>query len=791
MIVAVIWALVGHWRRNVLQLFTLVAGLALATALWSGVQAINAEAKASYDAAASTLGNGLFDRIVRQGDAPIAQSDYVALRKSGWLVSPVIEGQINGVQLIGIEPLTSPTILFRFEVVGQDTLLTMLGGTNTIFVHPDAADDLDWFGSVIIDPTLAPQTAIADIGHAQAMLGRTGEIDFLLVDPTQPLNQPALDDVAPELYLQTANSGTDIGQLTDSFHLNLTAFGMLSFLVGIFIVHGAIGLVFEQRKPTIRTLRALGVPLGDLLIVMIFELLTIALIAGAIGVVIGYFIAAALLPDVAATLKGLYGAEVNGSLSIRPSWWISGMLVALGGTMVASIGSIWRLTRLPLLAVTQSQAHVLAGGRAAKWQAVFALCLLVLAGILTVVSDSLLEGFTLLGAMLIGAALGLPFLLRVLLSFLEQLSNGSIAKWFWADTRAQLPGLSLALMALLLAMAANVGVSTMVSSFRMTFIGFLDQRLAAEFYVTTNTTDQRDRILALEAATVLPIQSADIQISGQPVEIYGNRDHATYRDNWQFLSALSDPWGQVANEEALIISEQLARRSGLAVGDSVNVGNRDLRVAGIYGDYGNPIGQAIISNLLFKAMFPDISPMRFGIRVAAEQVEEFKQEIEAIGIPDANILNQQSIKQFSLEIFDRTFVVTAALNVLTLAVAGFAMLMSLLTLSNMRVPQLAPAWAIGMTRSQLGQLELLRTLMLAVFTAVMSLPLGLALAWVLLEIVNVAAFGWRLPMSLFPMDYARLGIIALSAATLAASWPALRLARTPPSELLKVFSNER
>ena len=44
----VLWALIGHWRRNPLQLFTVLAGLALATALWSGVQAINAEARASY-----------------------------------------------------------------------------------------------------------------------------------------------------------------------------------------------------------------------------------------------------------------------------------------------------------------------------------------------------------------------------------------------------------------------------------------------------------------------------------------------------------------------------------------------------------------------------------------------------------------------------------------------------------------------------------------------------------------------------------------------------------------------
>jgi len=79
---------------------------------------------------------------------------------------------------------------------------------------------------------------------------------------------------------------------------------------------------------------------------------------------------------------------------------------------------------------------------------------------------------------------------------------------------------------------------------------------------------------------------------------------------------------------------------------------------------------------------------------------------------------------------------------------------------------------------------------LAALTGLVALPLGLALAWLLLAVINVEAFGWRLPMFLFPGDYAVLGGFALLAALLAALWPAWRLARTPPSELLKVFAND-
>jgi putative ABC transport system permease protein len=117
--------------------------------------------------------------------------------------------------------------------------------------------------------------------------------------------------------------------------------------------------------------------------------------------------------------------------------------------------------------------------------------------------------------------------------------------------------------------------------------------------------------------------------------------------------------------------------------------------------------------------------------------------------------------------------------------------MSLLTLAAMRLPQLAPVWALGLTRAQLGRLELARAILLALLTTLLALPLGLALAWVLLAVVNVEAFGWKLPMYLFPGDYLRLAVFALLAAGLAALWPALRLARTPPGDLLRVFANER
>ncbi len=796
---AVLAALVAHWRRNRLQLLTLVIGLALATALWSGVQAINSEARASYDAAASTLGEGNFDQLLPASGGTVSQDRFVALRRAGWLVSPVLEGEMrlggNTVRIVGIEPLTMPTGSSASAAMGRLDLGTFLS-TNTLLTNPTTAERLaeTLANPVVTDPAIAPGTVLADIGTAQTLLDQSGRISRLIVLPDQPAQRADLTEIAPDLILQRADAGTDVGRLTDSFHLNLTAFGFLCFAVGIFIVHGAIGLAVEQRRGMVRTLRALGVPLGRLIALMVAELLLLALVAGAIGIALGYLVAATLLPDVAATIRGLYGADVSGTLQIRPAWWLSGLAMALGGALLASGSAFYRLARMPILANAGGRAWAVAAGRMRRLQLAAAILLLASAGVLALFGSGLVAAFTLLGGLLLGAALALPACLAFILQLGEKAAGSAMAQWFWADTRQQLPGLSLALMALLLAMAANVGVSTMVSSFRLTFVGFLDERLAAELYIDAEAATDRDRLeqfLETRADAVLPILSVDATLAGLPGEIFGARVGYTYRDNWRFLSSAGDAWSAVEDGSAVIVNEQLARRAQLSLGDEITIGDRlTLPIAGIVGDYGNPIGQAILGEALFRATFPAVEPTRYGLRT--DDPEGLARELsETLGIPPARIIDQAAIKRFSLSVFERTFSVTGALNILTLAVAAFAILMSLLTLAIMRLPQMAPVWAMGTTQSRLAAQEVLRTVLLAALTTLLALPLGLALAWVLLAIVNVEAFGWRLPMFLFPAEYARLVVLALVAALLAAAWPAWRLSKLEPAALLRIFANER
>jgi putative ABC transport system permease protein len=809
--------LLSHWRRHPMQLATLLIGLISATALWSGVQALNQQARSSYDRAAAAFGGARTAVLVSRNGATFSQKLFVDLRRAGWPVSPVLEGrlQIGGrsFRLLGIEPVTLPSEVGNAPAIGRTGLQSFVTPPGEMLVSPATLSSLgvpegsalQANGSTLpllrVQAQLVPDVLVVDIGIAQGLLKMPDQVSRLLIGKARGARAPLENVTGDKLRLIEPDAETDLARLTDSFHLNLTAFGLLSFFVGLFIVNSAIGLAFEQRLPMLRTLRACGVSARLLNSVLLVELIALALVAGIVGLVCGYLIAAALLPDVAASLHGLYGAQIPGQLTLKPEWWAAGVAISVLGALAAATASLLKAIRLPVLAAAQPHAWQQAQHRWLILQSAVALAVFAAAAALLWYGDSLLSGFAVLAGLLLGAALGLPAILELVLSLGQRRAHHALAIWFWADSRQQLSGLSLALMALLLALAVNVGVGTMVESFSRTFISWLDGRLAADVYI--NAADDAQAIAIKtwlrerpEVEAILPGGRTETQIDGAPVEIFGLADHATYRDRWPLLQSADKAWIRLRAGDTGFISEQLARRMKLGIGDSIEVpapgGNWTLEVVGIYADYGNPKGQIAVNFAALTRRFPGIPLTRMGLRVAPAAVPALISALQdKFALDSRNLVDQATLKAESTRIFNRTFAVTAALNAFTLGVAGVALLTSLLTLSNSRLPQLAPLWAIGITRRRLAAIELLKTLSVALITTLLALPLGLLVAWCLIAVVNVKAFGWRLPFHVFPLQLLELLGVAMVAALIAALLPVLRLARMQPATLVKIFANER
>ncbi|MGD9544189.1 MAG: ABC transporter permease [Methylocystis sp.] len=813
-------ALASHWRRRPGSLATLVIGLAVAAALWSGVQALNAQARNSYDAAATAISGGGARTLIAARGGLFDQDVFVTLHRAGVDVSPVLEGAARmndkNVRIVGVDPVSLPsrsTLAQRRK--RSDVLEDFFSGPGRGFAAPETLRELGLSEGAQprtergrrLPPLAAlagapPGAIVVDIGVAQRLLDRPGKLSRLLIADDEALDEDRLKRVAGDaLRLVAPDEDSDLDRLTDSFHLNLTAFGFLAFIVGLFIVHAAYGLAFEQRLPTLRTLRALGVAPPHLIAAMAFEIAVLTFVAGGAGVIGGYAIAQALLPDVAKSLESLYGAQISESLTLDARWWLSGLAMAGAGAVLAAASGLTKALRLPALSVARPIAWRAAHHRYLRRQAALAVLALLAAACAYAFGQGLASGFAVIGFSLLAAALILPVGLAGALALGEHFARGPLARWFFADGRLEISGLSLALMALLIALATNIGVGGMVEGFRQTFVRWLDQRLVAEIYFEAATpADARDIEAWARAQpdidAVLPIWRAKTRIGGWPVDIIGMTPHETYAAHFPLVEATPDVWTALHAQDTILVSEQLARRLGLGVGATLDVptSRQDwrARIVGVFPDYGNPKGQLRIDHEALKRSFADASGVHYGLRAAPDATARVIENMQRrFGAKIARIVDQAEVKSLSTDVFERTFAVTTALNTLTLIVSGVALFASLLTLSDMRRARVAPVWALGTTRRELAALEMLRVMAFAAGAAVFATPLGLFMTWCLVAIVNVAAFGWRLPFQMFPAQWLAVFSIALGAAFLAALVPVARLARAAPAELLKVFSDER
>ena len=127
-------------------------------------------------------------------------------------------------------------------------------------------------------------------------------------------------------------------------------------------------------------------------------------------------------------------------------------------------------------------------------------------------------------------------------------------------------------------------------------------------------------------------------------------------------------------------------------------------------------------------------------------MQQAEASLKALGAQPGDWISQAQVRKLSVAIFDRTFAITAAMNLLTMMVAAIALLASLLAILQERLPQFAQWRALGLRQSE--QLLLVATPLLIFCTIVwlLSIPLGALLSWILIDKLNIVSFGWSMPL---------------------------------------------
>jgi putative ABC transport system permease protein len=149
------------------------------------------------------------------------------------------------------------------------------------------------------------------------------------------------------------------------------------------------------------------------------------------------------------------------------------------------------------------------------------------------------------------------------------------------------------------------------------------------------------------------------------------------------------------------------------------------------------------------------------------------------------VSSNRGLRENALVVFDRTFAITVALQLLATVVAFIGIFSTLMSLQLERIREIGVLRATGMTRRQLWRLSLWETGLVGATAGLLAMPTGFVLALILIYIINLRSFGWTLEMRLLPEEFVQAFLVALVAALLAGIYPAWRIGQTQPAAALR------
>lgn len=608
---------------------------------------------------------------------------------------------------------------------------------------------------------------LMDIGAAQDLLARN-TLDYLAVGSLNNERfQRLKQTLPPSLLLSKNQQALDLSQLTDSLHTNLSAMSLLSFAVGLFIVFNAVRFSLWYRQQTLKSLRLMGVELRTLGVVLLLEALLWSVIASGLGLWAGYGVSLQLLPTLGSMMDGLYGAKMNAELLLKPSTILIAWLMTIVGLLFALTWPMWQLSQQSVFQGSQLSSQWQKDLKARRQLLFFGMGLALLAALLYPFINSVISGFVLLGLILFSAAWVLPYLLALGLSLLSQFipAKQPLLRWMISDGWAQLPTLRTAMMALLLALTCNLGVESLISSFRTSFTDWLNQRLTADIYIR----EHRPEIAAVVEQGKQQAWLTDTHIriehparwQQRPTFLRGLEVGAPDTKSLPLAQTIPNAmslWGDTSQSERWVLAnEQVHYLAGVQLGESVVFetpsGTLSYKVAGFFHDYGNANYQFYLPQQQLIKHWPEASNTGIAFWLSSEfeggtdaAMHLAEQALIDNGFSPGDWMTQVRLRSLALGIFERTFTITLAMNTLTLIVAGLALLTSLMAILQERLPQFAGWSALGVSRREQLMVILVPLLLFVLITWSLAVPLGALLSWLLIHELNVMSFGWSMPM---------------------------------------------
>lgn len=836
-----------HLLRHPGQLALSVLGVALGVAVVVAVDlAIQSSREAMRVSTETVAGRATHAVTAAPGGVDEALLAVLRVEAGAWEAAPVVEGIATSpalpgmaLRVLGVDPFSEgpfrPYLAGGGPGVDVSALLTVPGGV--VLSSPTAAEAGVEPGDSLpvrvegrdrrlpvvglLDP--ADRMArlgtrdllVLDVSSAQEILRREGRLDRIdLRVPSGEAGDALLARVAALLPegVRVGERGTRAAALAGmirAFDLNLTALSLLALVFGMFLIYNAMTFSVVQRRELLGGLRALGVTRRELVAGILREAAWIGAAGAVGGVALGAVMGRGLVRMVTRTINDLYFVVSVDGLSVPPAVLLKGMALGLGATLLAALPPALEAAAAPPRVAQLRSAVESAARRAVPRAAASGLVLFGAGGLLLLVpTRALVVSFAALFLVILGMALLTPLgtvaLVGVARPWLAR-GAGVLGTMASRGVVTALSRTAPAVASLVVAVSVTVGLGVMIQSFRGTLTRWLGATLQADVYVSLPSSQASRAEGTLDPAAVDALTShpslagwstyrgVELMDRAGPLRLVALDLHPRGEASFDFLEGGGAAAFTAFREEgAVLVSEPFAYRRGLAMGDTLALpvasGEGRYPVAGVFYDYGSDQGVVMMARAAYDRAFEDDGVTSLGLFLdPGADPDAVVRELTASVPPGQAVVIRTNValRDGSLEVFDRTFRVTAVLRLLAFVVAFVGVLSALMALELERARELGVLRANGLTPGQVWTLVTAQTGLMGAVAGVLSVPVGLVLSWVMIHVVNKRSFGWTLRMDVGPDVLVQAVGLALVGALLAGLYPAWRMSRTSPAAALR------
>jgi putative ABC transport system permease protein len=805
-------------------------GILLGVSMIVAVDLANSSARRAFSLSLETVAGPVTHQVVG-GPTGIPESVYVRMRTELGIrtSAPMVMGRVfiekQQFTLLGIDPFAEDMIGRHLLSAGDRAMSEHLLRDQVVMLTEGVAKSLELElneefvltavgrpHQVILGATFPTSNAaasaglvFADIAVAQELFGRYGYLDRieLMIDEKQA--DLIRDWLPPGLSLEESQVRNDsLQEMTDAFHINLTAMSLLAMLVAALLIYNTVTLSVLQRRNTLGIYRSIGVSRNEIFGLILTETLSLAILASLAGLVIGLFLGHYLVQLVTRTVNDLYFAMHVKAFLLDPASMLKGFIMGVGMSVLSAL--------LPALGAARSQPVSLQQRSSLEqgWQTHMPKLLalgvaLMLAGFLLVSKQygSLVEGFIALTLIVLGFCLTVPSIVlystRFLALIVKPINNSSL-RMAVRGINAGISRTGMAIAALTVAVSVTVGVGIMVSSFRETVQLWLQESLVGDIYVAPldgypleRQIELREQLLGLdEVDGVMERKFASVETENGPVRLMAFTS-APNDAGLPIKQAIDNAAEMFHRGEGVFISEPLAFHTRLEPGNEIrirtNQGMQGFPVLGVYYNYASSRGVISMQRSDYTRRWNDETYSSVTVyRSATADLDTTLASVASLINKfegNAFVSSNGEILQEAMAVFDRTFAITRVLRLLAVLVAFVGVLSALMALQLERIKEYAILRATGMTPVQVGAMILMQTAIIGLISGLLSLPLGFMMADILIEVINRRAFGWSMQHFVPPDVLLQALILAFVAAIVAGIYPAFRAATISAARALR------